>query len=102
MLAEALRLIRVFHDLKQVDLAEKMGVSKSYISEIEAGKKVPTIQLLEKYAEEFKIPVSSILFFSERLEDKDVETDSLKRARGIIASKVIKFLSFIEEKDNLE
>lgn len=102
MIANALRLIRVFHDLKQIELADKMGVSKSYISEIEAGKKSPSIQLIEKYSEEFKIPVSSILFFSEQLEDKSYTLDDMESARGIIASKVIKFLSFIEEKTRLE
>lgn len=98
MIASALRLIRVFHDLKQVELAKRMGVSKSYISEIEAGKRAPTMQLVQKYSEEFQIPVSSILFFSERLEDKR-STISLDKVRGVIASKIIKILSFIEEKN---
>ncbi|KAB2907042.1 MAG: helix-turn-helix transcriptional regulator [Ignavibacteriaceae bacterium] len=102
MIANALRLIRVFHDLKQIELADKMGVSKSYISEIEAGKKSPSIQLIEKYSEEFKIPVSSILFFAERLEDQSYTPKDMNNAQGIIASKVIKFLSFVEEKTRLE
>lgn len=72
MIANALRLIRVFHDLKQIELADKMGVSKSYISEIEAGKKSPSIQLIEKYSEEFKIPVSSILFFAEQIRTNPI------------------------------
>ena len=38
MLSEALRLIRVFHDLKQTELADRLGVSKSYLSEIESGE----------------------------------------------------------------
>jgi len=100
MISEALRLIRVFHDLKQAELAEKMGVSKSYISEIEAGKKVPTMQLIEKYSDEFKMPISSIIFFAERLEDKG-ETIDFDKARGVIANKIIKFLSFIDEKSKL-
>lgn len=102
MIANALRLIRVFHDLKQIELADKMGVSKSYISEIEAGKKSPSIQLIEKYSEEFRIPVSSILFFAERLEDQSYAPKDMDNAQGIIASKVIKFLSFVEEKTRLE
>lgn len=35
MLSEALRLIRVFHDMKQTELAQRLGISKSYLSEIE-------------------------------------------------------------------
>jgi len=96
MLAKALRLIRVFHDLKQVELAEKIGVSKSYISEIESDKKKPSIQIIEKYSIIFKIPVSSIMFFSERI-DNSQEGSKIENMRGIIAEKIIKILSFIDE-----
>ena len=33
MIGEALRLIRVFHDVKLNELAEQLDVSKGYISE---------------------------------------------------------------------
>ena len=49
MINEALRLIRVFHDLKQFELAERLKVSKSHISEIESGTKAPSLELIEKY-----------------------------------------------------
>jgi transcriptional regulator with XRE-family HTH domain len=58
MLNEALRLIRVYHDVRQSEMAEKLGISKSYLSEIEHDRKRPTLDLVEKYAEIFKIPVS--------------------------------------------
>ena len=50
MINEALRLIRVFHDLSQKKLAESLRVSNSHLSEIESGKKTPSIELIEKYA----------------------------------------------------
>jgi transcriptional regulator with XRE-family HTH domain len=62
MLNKALRLMRVFNDLSQKELAEKLGISKSLISEIESGKKNSTIELLNKYSNFFDIPVSSIFF----------------------------------------
>lgn len=67
-LNKALRLIRVYHDLNQKELAEKLGIVKSYLSEIESGKKMLTIPLLCKYSEVFTIPVSSIVLFAEKLE----------------------------------
>lgn len=94
MLAEALRLMRVFHDLKQNELADRLGMSKSHLSEIENGKKQPTLQLVERYSSEFDIPVSSILFFSENLEYSSDTND----AKSEIARKVITFLQLIEEK----
>lgn len=91
MLHRALRTIRVFHDLSQKDLAVRLEVAPSYISEIEAGKKEPTLHLLRKYSEEFKMPLSSILFFSEHV-DGGADTDQLRTA---ISGKMLKILEFI-------
>ncbi len=44
MLGEALRLIRVFHDLKQNELARQLGVSQSHLSDIERGEKTPSLK----------------------------------------------------------
>jgi len=92
MLSEALRLIRVYHDIKQSEAAEKLGISKSYLSEIEKGRKKPTLDLVEKYSSIFAIPVSSIMFFSENIEGDG----SLKNVRLAVAGKVVKLLKFIE------
>ena len=96
MLCEALRLIRVFHDQSQTELACQLGISKSYLSEIESGKKQPKIQLVEKYASEFELPVSSILFFSENLKNPSDSAKAAESARGVIARKVIDFLRLVE------
>jgi transcriptional regulator with XRE-family HTH domain len=94
MINEALRLIRVFHDLKQFELAERLKVSKSYISEIETGTKAPSLDLIEKYSVEFRIPVSAIMFFAEELPT----AKRGEKTRTKIASKVIDLLGFIERK----
>jgi len=98
MISEALRLIRVFHDLKQQELASRLKLSNSYVSEIESGKKVPTIEVMQKYADEFDIPVSSILFFSESLQSLDKGKRRNRDARKIVSDKILKFLQFIEQK----
>jgi transcriptional regulator with XRE-family HTH domain len=94
MLNKALRLMRVFYDLSQKDLAERLGISKSYLSEIESGKKIPTLDLLNRYSEIFDIPSSSIMFFSESLNN-GVKTEKL---RTFISSKVLALLNFIAER----
>jgi len=98
MLSEALRLIRVFHDVKQTALADRLGISKSYLSEIESGKKQPSIELVERYSAEFGIPTSSILFFAEGLKSPSKSANAAHRARGAIARKVIYFLKLVEER----
>ena len=95
---EALRLIRVFHDLKQVELAKRLGVSKSHLSEIEKGTKTPSLDLIEKYAWEFKLPPSSIMFFAEELPNAQLG----ERVRSRIAGKVIDILRFVERKADAE
>jgi transcriptional regulator with XRE-family HTH domain len=97
MLNEALRLIRVYHDMKQAELATKLGISKSYMSEIEKGTKSPTMELVEKYAEIFGIPSSSILFFSENM-DKPMAAGTARYAHRFVAAKIIKLLQFLEER----
>ena len=94
MLNEALRLIRVFHDMSQKDMAARLQIGAPYLSEIEAGKKEPTLQMLRKYAEEFKMPLSSILFFSEHMEDGAAAS----RLRTNISGKVLALLKFIAER----
>ena len=94
MLHDALRLIRLYHDMNQKELAEKLDISRSHISEIESGKKFPTISLLERYSSVFNMPTSSILFFSENLENT---SPSEEKVRKFISSKVIKLLDYIAE-----
>jgi transcriptional regulator with XRE-family HTH domain len=63
MLGKALKLIRSYYDLSQTELCSRLGISNSHLSEIESGKKQPSIELLRKYSDYFEIPLSSILFF---------------------------------------
>lgn len=94
MLSEALRLIRAFHDMNQKDLAIKLGISNSYLSELESGKKTPTLEIIEKYSEVFKMPSSSILFFSEHVDNGEKS----EKTRQQISKKAIKILEWISEK----
>jgi len=94
---EALRLVRVFHDLNQSELAQRLDISKSYLSELENGKKAPTLELLQRYADTFGMPLSSFLFFSENLE----HPSRSERARAAIAGKALKILQWIADKDEV-
>ncbi|MFP5303529.1 helix-turn-helix transcriptional regulator, partial [Cobetia sp. SIMBA_158] len=48
-----LRLKRIERHLKLVDVAEAIGISKNYMSEIERMKKLPSDEVIEKLAEFF-------------------------------------------------
>src|SRR3546814_2802023 len=63
-----------------------------YLSEIERGLKTPTLDIIQRYATVFDMPVSSIMFFSENLDQKS----TLDQARTFVAGKVVSLLQFLE------
>ncbi len=91
MLNVALKNIREFHQLKQVELAGELGISKSYLSEIESCRKPVSMDLLHKYAEVFSVPASSLLMFSENM-DAAKTSDKLRLK---CANKIIKAMEWI-------
>lgn len=91
MLGEALRLIRVFHDCKIRELAEALDLSASYISEIENGRKTPSMETLKKYAAYFDTTASAIMFFAE-----DIEKDKDAPLKASARRKLIRFLQIME------
>ncbi len=95
MISKALKTIRQFHKVKQKDFADKIGIVPSYISEIENGKKEPSLEIIEKYSKEFNIPVSSILLFSEQIDDNKKH----EKLRIKSADKILKMLEWITEDD---
>lgn len=92
MISEALRLIRVYHDLTQSETARRLKISKSYLSEIESGTKVPSLALIDSYSAVFDIPASAILFFAENMDDPS----SAEQARRFVSKKILTLLRFIE------
>jgi transcriptional regulator with XRE-family HTH domain len=92
MYNRALKLIREYHRLSRTELAQKVGLSKSYVSELERGRK-PTIEVIERYAETFRIPVSSLLLFAEYSDDPNMP----ERARAFAADKVLKMLEWLRD-----
>lgn len=91
MLNEALRLVRVFHDLNKTQTADRVGLSKSYITELERGDKKVTMEVLEKYATAFSIPLSSLLFFAEQA----ATASPAEKTRTFVAGKTLKMLDWI-------
>lgn len=96
MIHKALRLAREFHRLKQVDLASKLQISTSYLSEIEAGKKPPSIDLLEAYSKVFCIPASTFLLFKEQMTDVGDERRVAK------AKKMLEFFEWVVKEEDDE
>ena len=96
MIGEALRLLRVFYGYRQSAVAIKLGLSPNYVSDLERGKRAPSIKTLEQYAKFFKVSPSSIMFFSENCPKARVN----KKTRLFIAKKLMQFLQMVEGDKN--
>ncbi|MEN5115010.1 MULTISPECIES: helix-turn-helix domain-containing protein [Brevundimonas] len=93
MLNDTLGIVRSFHNLSKVEVAAKVGLSRSYISELESGQKKVTLEVLQKYSDAFAIPMSSLLFFDEHKKDNS----AVESARIAIGGKVVKMLQWISD-----
>ena len=70
-ICEVLRLLRISNDLSIKELSDKTGISASYITEIESGKKdSPSIDIIDKYSKALNVSKTTIMFFEEDLSDK--------------------------------
>ena len=59
---QKLRALRMHHSLTLKELAHKLGYSAhGYISEIESGKKVPTVEFALKVADFFRVTTDQLL-----------------------------------------
>lgn len=91
MISNALRLVRVYHNMSPADTAARLGISRSYLSELETGSKTASIDVLNKYASAFDMPVSSLMLFVENAE----AGPTTKRAQNFVAAKAIKMLDWV-------
>lgn len=102
MFGQALKLLRRSHDLNQMTLAKKLNISRSYVSELESGNRTPSLDLLNRYAEVFNVPVSSLVFFAEALQDPENLSGRLEQAKGAIARKIIALLTLLDADSKAE
>jgi transcriptional regulator with XRE-family HTH domain len=98
MISKAIKLIRQYHNLNQTQLASRLSISTSYLSELESGKKEPSLDILQKYAECFNVPLSSLVVFAETLEG----SHSQSKARAFLSKKMLKVLEWIADKDDIK
>lgn len=98
MINEALKLVRLYWGLSQVELAETLCISQSMVSEIESGAKTVSLETLERYSNGLGIRMSNLMFFAEEIENEP----PLKRGKLIIANRVLKLLDALKPNDTVE
>lgn len=58
--------LRVKNNLTQEQTAQKVGISKDYVSLIERGKRSPSDKIKNKFAELYNVPVVQIFLAIQR------------------------------------
>lgn len=78
MIGEVLKRLRKIYGYKAVEMCGIIGISPSYLSEIENCKKQPSLELLKKYAKLFGIKLSSLILLVETYEEAE------KKGKGAV------------------
>ncbi len=92
MFDRALKVVRQYHRLSQSDFADRIGISRSYVNELENGKKEPSIEILRKYSEFFDIPMSSLMLFAEGTDNGKADN-----VRLFAADKILRMLEWLSD-----
>jgi transcriptional regulator with XRE-family HTH domain len=65
-----LKLLRTAANIKQRDLAHKVGMKGNYLSLVESGKRTPSISLLQRLAKALDVPLSLLFLEIEADHNK--------------------------------
>lgn len=78
MLHIALKTIREYKQLSESEIGKLLGYEEQAVKSIEDLTVSPTLNILQVYSSALDIPVSGIVYISERLKDKQAATDRFK------------------------
>jgi transcriptional regulator with XRE-family HTH domain len=65
VISDRLRAIREQKDLSQGDIEERTGLKRCYVSRVENGHTVPSIETLEKLARALEVPLYQLFYDGE-------------------------------------
>lgn len=99
MIGEVLKRLRKIYGYKAVEICNHLGISPSYLSEIENGKKQPSLEHLKKYAQLFGIRLSSLILLAESYEEAEKEGKGAVMIRSMMMNLINGMSRAIEEKN---
>jgi transcriptional regulator with XRE-family HTH domain len=75
--------------MSQGDLAERAGLSVSYLSLIEQGKRTPNLEILEYIADALRIPLNILVFLaSDKTELAELDKSAAEKL-SLVALKLM-------------
>ena len=91
LIGERLRALREAKKLSQGDVEERSGLKRSYISRVEHGHTVPSVETLEKLARALEVPLYQLFYEGEK-PPKLLHLAGRKTAREIALVEGLPFL----------
>jgi transcriptional regulator with XRE-family HTH domain len=77
---KAIRILRAFTDMSQRQLAERVGADPSLISMLEAGKRQPSRDTMEKISSGLNVPLHLFILLATQADDtKSVNAANLQQ-----------------------
>jgi len=108
IIGDRLRQLREAKGLSQGDIEERSGLKRSYVSRVEGGHTVPSVETLEKWAHALEVPLYQLFYDGEEppklvhlpkrlTEDRTAWGSTGKQAR--VLSKFRRLLARMDEAD---
>jgi transcriptional regulator with XRE-family HTH domain len=77
-IALRLRQLRDVKKLSQGDIERRTGLNRAYLSRVENGHAMPTVETLEKLCQVFEVPLYQVFFEGQKLPEKAIFSISRK------------------------
>ena len=75
-LSKVIREQRIKKNQNQIQFAGYVGITQTYLSQIESGTKIPSNVILKRIAEHVKIPLPILMYMS--IEEKDIDLNKVE------------------------
>lgn len=89
MIGDVLQRLRKIYGYTGAEMSKNLGISVSYLSEIENNKKPPSLELLEKYSAVYEIKLSSLILLSENYD----EAEKKKKGNAFIRNMMVSLIN---------
>ena len=106
VIGDRLKTLRETKDLSQGDIEERTGLLRCYVSRVENGHTVPSLETLEKFARALELPLYHLMFDGDKppvmpKAAKYTSEDSLESSRSgaLLMKKLVSLLAKMDQED---
>jgi transcriptional regulator with XRE-family HTH domain len=100
VIGDRLKTLRETKDLSQGDIEKRTGLLRCYVSRVENGHTVPSVETLEKFARALEVPLYHLMFDGDKppvmpKAAKHTEEESLESSRSgaLLMRKLVSLLA---------